>query len=172
LLVPLADERQRQTVKLGRPLPLLVKLAPDLSSAELDDALDVILATGMDGVIAANTSIKRGDLRSPQGGETGGLSGAPIRQLNTDFVRAVTRRTSGRLPIIASGGIMCPDDVKEKIDAGAVLIQLYTGLIYAGPGLVRQVLEQAFAPASTPLGWPVHEPVLRPGYLAGRLPTG
>jgi len=148
LLAPLARERRRQVQKLGRPLPLLVKLAPDLTSDELDDALDVILSTGMDGVIASNTTIQRKGLRSPLANEAGGLSGAPTKRLNTKFVRAITRRTGGKLPIIASGGIMRPDDVKEKMDAGAILIQLFTGLIYAGPGLVRRVLEQGFSPAS------------------------
>jgi dihydroorotate dehydrogenase len=144
LLRPLAEERGRQVRHLGRPLPLLVKLAPDLASSALDEALDVIVNTGMDGVVVSNTTLHREGLRSALSGETGGLSGAPLKSLNTELVRAVARRTAGELPIIASGGIMCREDLREKLDAGAVLVQLYTGLIYEGPGLVRRVLERGF----------------------------
>ncbi len=140
LLGPLADERQRQVRVLGRPVPLLVKLAPDLTEPELDAALGAISETGMDGVIISNTTLRRDGLRSARAGETGGLSGAPLRDLNTALIRRVARVTGGRLPIIASGGVMTPADYQEKLAAGATLVQLYTGLIYAGPGLVRQVL--------------------------------
>jgi len=144
LLAPLATERHLQVQRLGRPLPLLVKLAPDLAIDDLDDALDVILSTGMDGVVVSNTTLRRENLRSLHAGETGGLSGAPLKKINTELVRAVTARTAGKLPIVASGGIAGPEDVREKLDAGAVLVQLYTGLIYEGPGLVRKVLAQGF----------------------------
>jgi len=140
LLRPLADERSAQARRLGRPVPLLVKLAPDLTDQELDDALAAILATGMDGVILSNTTLRREGLRSPRAAETGGLSGEPLRVLNTEMVRRVARAVSGRLPIVASGGVMSPEDYWQKLDAGATLVQLYTGLIYAGPSLVRRVL--------------------------------
>jgi len=168
LLGALTTERRRIAGELGRPLPLLIKLAPDLTPDALNDALDVIMRTEIDGIIAANTSTGRVDLRSLQANERGGLSGAPIKQLNTEFVRAVTRQTGGRLPIIASGGIMSPDDASEKIDAGATLIQLYTGLIYHGPGLVRNVLEHAFGPATAPHPRSVRR---RPAPLRPRLDT-
>ena len=145
LLAPLAAERHSQVLTLGRSLPLLVKLAPELANGELDDALDVILSTGMDGVIVSNTTLRRENLQSRHAGETGGLSGAPLKQLNTELVRVVAARTAGKLPIVASGGIMRPEDVREKLDAGAILVQLYTGLIYEGPGLVRKVFEHGFA---------------------------
>ncbi|MDQ1300603.1 MAG: hypothetical protein QG637_522 [Chloroflexota bacterium] len=140
LLGPLADARQRLASALGRPVPLLVKLAHDLTEPELDAALGAISETGMDGVIVSNTTLRRAGLRSARAGETGGLSGAPLRDLNTALIRRVARVTGGRLPIIASGGVLTPDDYREKLAAGATLVQLYTGLIYAGPGLVRQVL--------------------------------
>ncbi|PKO21261.1 MAG: dihydroorotate dehydrogenase (quinone) [Chloroflexi bacterium HGW-Chloroflexi-1] len=167
LLGPLAAERRRIADQLGRPVPLLVKLAPDLLPDALDDALDVIMRTGMDGVIASNTSIGRPALSSPLANERGGLSGAPIKRLNTEFVRTVTRKTGGKLQIVASGGIMSPDDAAEKIDAGATLIQLYTGLIYQGPGLVRDVLEHACGPATAPFPHGVRR---RPGLLRPSLP--
>lgn len=141
LLVPLARERNAQVQQLGRRVPLLVKLAPDLTDAELSGALEAITTAGLDGVIVSNTSVARGALRSSHAAESGGLSGAPIKRRNTELVAAVTRYTGGKLPVIASGGVMRPEDVAEKLDAGAKLVQLYTGLIYAGPGLVKQVLE-------------------------------
>jgi dihydroorotate dehydrogenase len=121
-------------------VPLLVKLAPDLAERELDEALEAILATGMDGVIISNTTLRRDGLRSVRAGEGGGLSGAPLRALNSALIGRVARAVGGKLPIIASGGVMSPKDYWEKLDAGATLVQLYTGLIYAGPGLVKQVL--------------------------------
>ena len=92
-------------------------------------------------MITSNTTLSRVGLSSPLASESGGMSGAPARQRNTQIVRDVMDRTGGRLTIIASGGIMSPRDAQEKLDAGATLVQLYTGLIYAGPGLVREILE-------------------------------
>jgi dihydroorotate dehydrogenase len=122
--------------------PLLVKLAPDLSDEELDDALDVIQSTGMDGVIATNTTLDRAGLRSPRAAETGGLSGAPLRACSTEMIRQIHQRTQGKLPIIGVGGIASPADAQEKLEAGAVLVQVYTGLIYAGPGLVKEIVNR------------------------------
>jgi len=143
LLAPLDAARREEAGRLGKPLPLLVKLAPDLASDELDGALEAIVATGIDGVIVSNTTLRREGLRSPLAAESGGLSGAPLRRLTTAMVREVVRRTGGVLPVVASGGVMSPADAREKLDAGATLVQLYTGLIYAGPGLVKRVLEGA-----------------------------
>ena len=126
---------------LNKPLPILVKLAPDLSEAELADSLQAIMDTGMDGVIAGNTTLDRQGLTSPLASETGGMSGAPLRARSTAMVRAVVRLTDGKLPVVASGGVMDPAGAREKLDAGAVLVQLYTGLIYAGPALVKQILD-------------------------------
>jgi dihydroorotate dehydrogenase len=148
LLTLLAAERAVQVKTLGRPVPLLVKLAPDLASDELDGALDAILNTGMDGLIASNTTISRAGLSSPKAVETGGMSGAPLKTMSTRLIRQVVHRLgqSGcrRLPILASGGVMSPEDVQEKLEAGASLVQLYTGLIYQGPGLVKRILDQCF----------------------------
>lgn len=141
LLRPLVAERRLQAQRLGRPVPLLVKLAPDLTPDELDGALDALLTTGIDGVITSNTTLSRQGLTSALASESGGMSGAPARQRNTQIVRDVVRRTAGRLLVVASGGIMRPEDAQEKLDAGATLVQLYTGLIYEGPGLVREINE-------------------------------
>ena len=142
LLGPLVEARSRFAYYARRYVPLLVKLAPDLTEGELDDALDVILRTRVDGVIVANTSLQRRGVRSPLSSESGGLSGAPIGRLNTKFVCEIVRRTNGKLPVVASGGVMTPQDAIEKLDAGAALVQLYTGLVYNGPGLVGAVLRE------------------------------
>ncbi|MCX7706474.1 MAG: quinone-dependent dihydroorotate dehydrogenase [Anaerolineae bacterium] len=139
LLRVLDTERRAQSQQLGRHVPLLVKLSPDLTSDELDGALEALLATGMDGVITSNTTLSRAGITSPLAAESGGMSGAPVTHRNTQIVREVVRRTGGRLPVVASGGIMSPCDALEKLDAGATLVQLYTGLIYEGPGLVKRV---------------------------------
>jgi dihydroorotate dehydrogenase len=141
LLLPLSDERKLLTARLGKPIPLLVKLAPDLSEAELDGALEAILASRMDGVIINNTTLARPPLRSLHATEQGGLSGAPMTDLSLTMTRLVVHKLAGRLPIVASGGVMCAADVQARLDAGATLVQLYTGLIYEGPGLVKQILD-------------------------------
>lgn len=140
LLKPLAAERDSQARRLSRPVPILVKIAPDLSDAELDEALEAIVNTRMDGVIVGNTTIGREELTSPLSGEAGGLSGAPLKAINTLMIKKVIQRTGSRLPVIASGGVLSAADAQEKLDAGAALVQLYTGLIYEGPGLVSDIL--------------------------------
>ncbi len=140
LLQPVAEERQRQAQALGKAVPVFVKLAPDLDDPQLESALGAILDAGLDGVIISNTTISRPPLQSGLAGETGGLSGAPLNALNTQLLRKATHWLQGKLPVIASGGVLKPTDVQEKLDAGAVLVQLYTGLIYAGPELVRETI--------------------------------
>ena len=140
LLERLTRCRASLTEELGRCVPLLVKLSPDLDDSELEGALEAIVSAGVDGVIATNTTISRDGLLSAKRDEVGGLSGAALTERSTRLIRAISRHTSGRLPIVACGGVMDPDSAQEKLDAGATLIQLYTGMIYAGPGLPRQIL--------------------------------
>lgn len=147
LLAVIAAERAEQVQQLGRAVPVLVKLAPDLTSDELDDALAAVESAGMDGLIIANTTLGRPPLRSRHAAETGGLSGAPIVEMNTALVGEVYRRTGGRIPIVASGGISTLQDAQAKLDAGAVLVQLYSGLIFRGPWLVRDLLQGGLRPA-------------------------
>jgi dihydroorotate dehydrogenase len=141
LLVEVASERRAQTVTLNRLVPVLVKLAPDLSDGELDDAVDVILERGMDGIIATNTTLGREGLKSRQRDESGGLSGAPLRMRSEAVLGRLVKRLEGRLPVVSVGGIMTPDDARRRLDMGAALIQVYTGLVYAGPGLVKQIVK-------------------------------
>jgi dihydroorotate dehydrogenase len=141
LLQPLGQEKIILAERLARPVPVLVKLAPDLDDEELEGALGAILESGMDGVIINNTTITRPALRSPLAGETGGLSGAPLSALSQAMLTKVVRRLDGRLPVVASGGVMNSAGAQSRLDAGASLVQLYTGLIYEGPGLVKQILD-------------------------------
>ena len=120
--------------------PILVKLAPDLTDDELDDALGVILDTGMDGVITTNTTLGREGLRSKYREESGGLSGSPLRVRSEAVLREVVKRVEGRIPVVSVGGIMSPEDAKRRLDMGAALVQVYTGLVYAGPGLVQKII--------------------------------
>lgn len=122
-------------------LPLLVKLSPDLSNAELDDALEVILNAKMDGVIVTNTTLSREGLRSSLKGETGGLSGKPLTVKSEAVLYQTIKRINGAIPAVSVGGVMNPDDAKRRLDMGAALVQLYTGLVYHGPGLVKEILK-------------------------------
>lgn len=133
-----AISAERRAAPIARPI--LVKLAPDLSDEELDDALGVILDTGMDGVIATNTTIARPELRSKNRGETGGLSGGPLRASSEAMLEKIVRRVDGSIPIVSAGGIMSPEDAKRRLGMGAALVQVYTGLVYRGPGLVREII--------------------------------
>ena len=107
--------------------PLLVKIAPDLTHAELDEILTATLDEKIDGIIATNTTLSRDGLRSNKKGEAGGLSGSPLTQKSTEIIAHIYRETNGRLPIIGVGGIRTANHIKEKLDAGASLVQLYTG---------------------------------------------
>jgi len=122
-------------------LPILVKIAPDLTNEELDDAIGVILDKGMDGVIATNTTLGREGLMSKHQGETGGLSGSPLAVKSEAVLSRVVKLVNGKVPIISAGGIMNPDDAKKRLALGASLVQVYTGLIYRGPNLVREIVE-------------------------------
>jgi dihydroorotate dehydrogenase len=132
---------------LGRRIPILVKVAPDLSDAELDDVLEVIQNQGIEGVIATNTTIQRQGLRpdvlklSSLAAESGGLSGLPLFPLSLSMVKKIRQRWGEDLTVIGVGGIMGAEQAKAMLEAGANLLQVYTGLVYRGPGLVKELLK-------------------------------
>lgn len=130
-------------------VPILVKISPDMSEEELEDAVGVILEKGMDGIIAANTTLAREGVRrrpEPAEGsryqrESGGLSGSPLRVRSEAVLSRVVKLVEGKIPIISAGGIMSPEDAKKRLALGASLVQVYTGLVYRGPGLVREMVQ-------------------------------
>ena len=127
-----------------RRKPILVKVAPDLSFEALDEILELSIARGLAGIVATNTTIGRPETKDETAqriyAETGGLSGRPLRQRSTEVVRHLYTQTKGKLPIIAVGGVFDANDAWEKITAGASMIQIYTGLIYRGPGVVKDII--------------------------------
>jgi dihydroorotate dehydrogenase len=147
-LLSALQERNRalqQPHQRPRPMPLLVKLSPDLTSEELEMIVDVVTRLQIDGIIATNTTVARDPLVTDRArvaalGE-GGLSGAPLRAKSTEMVAQIYRLTHGRVPVIGVGGILTAEDAWEKICAGASLVQLYTGFIYRGPGIAREINE-------------------------------
>ena len=141
LLRILKQERRQLADKHGKYVPLVVKIAPDLDSEQIKQIARLLIAHHIDGVIATNTTVDKAGLEHPHAKEQGGLSGAPLRAPSTQMIAEIYRLTGGKLPIVGVGGIMTPDDAAEKLDAGATLVQIYTGLIYAGPGLAKQIVE-------------------------------
>ncbi len=147
LLGALQSRNQELSVKSKRsmPVPLLVKLSPDLQFDELESIVDVLSRMKIDGIIAANTTISRRNLRTPEQHVTacgeGGLSGLPLKRRATEMIANLYHLTNGCIPIIGVGGIFTAADAWEKISAGASLVQLYTGFIYQGPGIAREINE-------------------------------
>ena len=139
----LRETQERLGSQHGKRKPMLLKIAPDLSDAELDSMAEVLLAAGVDGVICTNTTIDHAAVADdPRGHETGGLSGKPLRARATEVVRGMRQRLGDRIGIIGVGGIVEGDDAVEKLHAGAQLVQLYSGLIYRGPSLIAECVNE------------------------------
>lgn len=122
--------------------PILLKIAPDLTDAQLDDIIEIVQTTGIHGVIATNTTLDRSSLTSAT--ETigaGGLSGKPLKNRSTEIIRYIHQKSGGKITIIGVGGIENAEDAKEKLNAGASLVQIYTGMVYEGPGIVKNILK-------------------------------
>ena len=124
-----------------KPKPFLLKIAPDLTEHQLLDIIAIIQETQIDGVIATNTTISREDLLSDESlvNETGGLSGVPVRKRSTEVIRFLSEKSNKAFPIVGVGGIHSAEDALEKIEAGATLVQLWTGFVYEGPALVKKI---------------------------------
>ncbi len=141
LLIQLHQQRLIEQAQYKKRIPILVKLAPDLSEAELDEAIEAILSAKMDGIIVTNTTLGREGLGSSSKGESGGLSGKPLTVKSEAVLHQTIKRINGEIPVVSAGGIMSPEDAKRRLDMGAALVQVYTGLIYRGPGLVRDIVK-------------------------------
>ena len=139
------QKENRPSASGGAAKPVLVKVAPDLSWEALDEIVDLVLARKVSGIVATNTTVTRPEAVSAglrrTYAEAGGLSGKPLRSRSTEVIRHLWKQTKGRVPLIGVGGIFNTDDAWEKITEGATLIELYTGLVYEGPTLARQLVE-------------------------------
>ncbi|MBR9845655.1 MAG: quinone-dependent dihydroorotate dehydrogenase [Algicola sp.] len=133
------NQEKRDTTKVSKTKPILLKIAPDLTNEQLLDIIDIVSETKIDGVIATNTTISRDGLTSENKTETGGLSGKPLKNRSTEVIRFLAEKSNKAFPIIGVGGIHTAKDALEKIEAGADLVQLYTGFIYEGPKLIKQI---------------------------------
>lgn len=141
LLEALKNKQAQLAAAHGKYVPLAVKIAPDLDEAQIDDIAHVVKSVEMDGIIATNTTIDKSNLGShPLASEQGGLSGLPVREKSNQVLKLLAERIDGKLPIIGVGGIMNGADAAEKIRLGASAVQVYSGLIYRGPELIKECL--------------------------------
>lgn len=149
-LTQLLNRLQELNKQKGGKKPILLKIAPDLTNEQLDDIISIIRDTRLAGIVSSNTTISRAGLDTPAAEVdaigAGGLSGAPLRERATEVIKYIHTHSNGQIPIIASGGIFTAADAKEKLDAGASLVQVYTGFIYEGPRIARNICEGLLKP--------------------------
>jgi len=139
-LMHILDTLQKRNSKHGISRPILLKIAPDLTNEQLDDIVDIVIETKIAGLIATNTTVVREGLKSSKyTDELGGLSGKPLTEHATQVISYLSKRSKGAFPIIGVGGIHSAQDAVDKLKAGASLVQLYTGFIYEGPGLISRI---------------------------------
>jgi dihydroorotate dehydrogenase len=142
LLKTLQEENKKRSMSVGaqsRTKPILLKIAPDLTDEQLLDIIDIVSDTKIEGVIATNTTISRDGLQSSNQKEVGGLSGKPLTNRSTEVIRFLSEKSNKAFPIIGVGGIHSAEDALEKLEAGADLVQLYTGFVYEGPKLIKDI---------------------------------
>jgi dihydroorotate dehydrogenase len=144
-LTQLLQTLQNKNLAKPKQKPVLLKIAPDLTNEQLLDIIDIVKATKIAGVIATNTTLSRDGLQSENKIETGGLSGKPLAKRATEVIRFLSEKSNKAFPIIGVGGIHSADDAIEKLEAGACLVQLYTGFIYEGPALVKAINKRILA---------------------------
>jgi dihydroorotate dehydrogenase len=142
-LMNILNTLQKRNLKNDISKPILLKIAPDLTDSQLDDIVEIVQETKIAGVIATNTTISRANLETSDlvVNEAGGLSGKPVRNRSTEVIKYLSLKSNQSFPIIGVGGIHSAKDAQEKLDAGASLVQIYTGFIYEGPGLVKSILK-------------------------------
>jgi dihydroorotate dehydrogenase len=138
-LTLLLNTLKKANTKKSNPKPILLKIAPDLTNEQLLDIIDIVSDTKIDGVIATNTTISREGLSSENKNETGGMSGIPLGKRATEVIRFLSEKSNKAFPIIGVGGVHSAADALEKIEAGAILVQLYTGFVYEGPSLIKDI---------------------------------
>lgn len=148
-LAALLKELKVLNANYAQPKPILLKIAPDLTEGQLDDIISIVQEVALDGIVATNTTLDRSSLQTETAEVdaigAGGLSGLPLRARATEVIRYIHEKSAGKIPIIAVGGIFTAADALEKLAAGAVLVQVYTGFIYEGPGIVKSICEGLLA---------------------------
>jgi dihydroorotate dehydrogenase len=141
LLSALKEEQHKLAAIHGKHVPIAIKIAPDLSSVQVDEMAALLVKHEADGVIATNTTVSREGVEGfAAAAQAGGLSGAPLRERSTGVLRRLCAALDGRMPVIGVGGILSAQDALDKLDAGASLVQIYTGFIYRGPALVHEIV--------------------------------
>ena len=148
-LTNLLKTLQNKNNQKPKSKPILLKIAPDLTDSQLLDIIDIVAETQIAGIIATNTTIARRDLKSANKEELGGLSGRPLKNQSTEVIRFLSEKSDRAFPIIGVGGIHSAKDALEKLDAGASLVQVYTGFIYEGPGLIKKINKKILERSST-----------------------
>ena len=139
-LTQLLNTLMEKNLKKKKQKPILLKIAPDLTNSQLDDIIDIVLNTGIQGIVATNTTLDRTNLTADTSHiGMGGLSGAPLKKRANEVIRYIHSKSRGTIPIIGVGGIENPSDALEKLNAGASLVQVYTGLVYSGPALIKEI---------------------------------
>lgn len=145
-LVRLLDKINAEKTQFDKKKPVLLKISPDLTEPLLDDVIQVVNQCSLDGIIATNTTTTRNNLETPLNElkkiGKGGLSGAPLQDKSTEIIRYLVKKTGGKIPVIGVGGIMSVEDAMEKLDAGASILQIYTGFIYEGPWLIKKINQE------------------------------
>jgi dihydroorotate dehydrogenase len=145
-LIEILEKLQHSNQLKASPKPILLKVSPDLNSQQLDEVIEIVDKTGIQGIVAVNTTITRNHLSTPaitiQNIGNGGLSGAPLRQKATSIIRYLTEKSGKAFPVIGVGGIFTPEDALEKFHAGADLVQVYTGFVYEGPMIAKRINQQ------------------------------
>jgi dihydroorotate dehydrogenase len=145
-LLELLDDLKRRNAEKAKPKPILLKIAPDLNNSQLDEVIELVKQTKIEGIIATNTSTTREGLKTDANKlneiGNGGLSGKPVAKRSTEVIRYLAEKSGKAFPIIAVGGIHSAEDALEKLAAGADLVQVYTGFVYEGPGLVKRILKK------------------------------
>ena len=149
MLEQILDELTEYRSEQSTSKPVFLKISPDLNQKQVDETLEIVSKTAIDGLVVSNTTVSRDGLNTPSERikeiANGGLSGLPIKKRSTELIRYISEKTKAQLPIIGVGGIMSPEDALEKLDAGASIVQIYTGFIYEGPSLVKRINKSILA---------------------------
>ena len=140
-MLALLNAVQQENLKKSKPKPVLLKIAPDLTFEQIEEVIDIVKSSGLTGIVATNTTISREGIAQSEkfAAQAGGLSGQPVKEMSTDIIRFIRKKAGADMVLIGVGGIFTAADAREKLEAGADLVQVYTGFIYEGPSIVSKI---------------------------------